>query len=248
MPGPPFGARHHRAGHPTDAAAIRLARQGFYTQCTYIDHQIRLLIGALREEKLLDDTIVMFVSDHGDMLGHHGLWSKPPMLEWSAKIPMLLVPTAACQRTGGHHRTDDRLAELRDVMPTLLDLCDIPIPDTVAGLSLIRGEQRDHLYCEHDEDPRKAMRMMRADDFKLIWYPAGNRTQLFDLAGDPAEMNDLAANPEYAPVLERLTQLLIAELYGSDLDWIRDGELVGVPEPAYTEQPNRGLSGQRGWR
>ena len=245
----PFPLRHHQAAGPQSPIATRLARQGFYAQCTYIDHQIRLLIGVLNEEGLLDNTVVMFISDHGDMLGHHGLWSKPPMLEWSAKIPLLLMPTAACERTG-HHRTDDRFAELRDVMPTLLDLCDIPIPASVEGLSLVADERRDHLYCEHDEDPRKAMRMMRADNFKLIWYPAGNRTQLFDVAGDPAEMNDLADSADYASVRQRLTQLLIAELYGSDLDleWLRDGELVGVPEPEHLEQPNRGLSGQRGWR
>ena len=243
----PFPLRHHHTAGPQSAIWTRLARQGFYAQCTYIDHQIRLLIGVLREEELLDNTVVMFISDHGDMLGHHGLWSKPPMLEWSAKIPMLLMPTAGCQRTG-HHRTDDRFAELRDVMPTLLDLCDIPIPDSVEGLSLVADRRRDHLYCEHDEDPLKAMRMIRADDFKLIWYPAGNRTQIFDLAGDPAEMNDLADSADHASVRERLTQLLIAELYGSDLEWIGDGQLVGVPEPEYVELPNRGLSGQRGWR
>ena len=48
-----------------------LARMGIYAQCTYIDHQIRLLIGTLREEGVLDNTIVMLVSDHGDMLGNH---------------------------------------------------------------------------------------------------------------------------------------------------------------------------------
>ena len=53
-----------------------LARMGFYAQCTYIDHQIRLLIGTLREEGILDNTIVMLVSDHGDMLGNHNLWGE----------------------------------------------------------------------------------------------------------------------------------------------------------------------------
>jgi len=61
-------------------------------------------------------------------------------------------------------------------------------------------------------------------------------------------MNDPADSADHASVRERLTQLLIAELYGSDLEWIGDGQLVGVPEPEYVELPNRGLSGQRGWR
>ena len=217
---------------------------GFYAQCTYTDHQIRLMIGTLREEGILDNTIVMLVSDHGDMLGNHNLWAKPPMFEWSARIPMILMPTAGCDRVG-HHRRDDRLAELHDVMPTLLDLCGIP--ETVEGFSLASNEQRNHLYCEHNEDDR-AMRMIRSEQYKLIWYPTGNRVQLFDLEKDPQEMTDLSEIPKYADVRERLTDLLIQNLYGRDLEWVQDGRLVGEPDKTFAPSPNRGLANQRGWR
>jgi hypothetical protein len=72
--------------------------------------------------------------------------------------------------------------------------------------------------------------------------------QLFDLSTDPCEMTDLAAQPELAQVRERLTSLLVGELYGGDLEWVRDGELVGLPDKVFEPSPNRGLSGQRGWR
>ena len=246
----PYALKLHRTRvPPLSDAEVTMARQGFYAQCTYIDHQIRLLIGQLREAELLDDTIVMFTSDHGDMLGNHGLWAKPPMFEWSAKIPMILMPTAASDRLG-HHLRDDRLAELRDVMPTLLDLCGIPIPETVEGDSLAGEEEgkRQHLYCEHFENDL-AMRMIRAERYKLIWYPVGNRLQLFDVVEDPREMTDLAAVAEFAQVRRRLTALLVTELYGVDLEWVgEDGELVGLPDKVFEPAPNRGLSGQRGWR
>jgi len=225
---------------------IMLARMGFYAQCSYIDHQIRLLIGTLSEEGLLDDTIILFTGDHGDMLGNHGLWAKPPMYEWSAKIPFILVPPADDRRLG-HHRTDERLVCLRDVMPTLLDLCGIPIPDSVEGQSLASEERRDHLYCEHFEGDL-ATRMVRADQYKLIWYPVGNRVQLFDLDNDPCEMRDLAPDPEFAEVRERLASLLASHCYGSDLQWMEDGKLAGEREKDFRPAPNRGLSGQRGWR
>jgi arylsulfatase A-like enzyme len=182
------------------------------------------------------------------MLGNHGLWAKPPMFEWSAKVPMILMPTAACDRVG-HHQRDDRLAELRDVMPTLLDLCDIPIPAAVEGESLVGEEgRRNHLYCEHFENDL-AMRMIRSQQYKLIWYPVGNRLQLFDVVEDPCEMTDLAAVAELAEVRQRLTALLVTELYGSDLAWVGDdGGLVGLPDKVFAPGPNRGLSGQRGWR
>ena len=237
--------RYHHL-HGMSPQEVTLAHMGFYAQCSCIDHQMRLLIGTLREEGLLDDTIIMFASDHGDMLGNHGLWAKPPMYEWSAKIPLILVPTAGDYRLG-HHRTDDRLACLRDVMPTLLDLCGIPIPDSVEGQSLASDERRDHLYCEHFENDQ-ATRMVRADQYKLIWYPVGNRVQLFDLNKDPREMHDLSQDPQLVEVRERLTRLLVSNCYGSDLKWVENGQLTGVPEKDFRPSSDRGLWGQWGWR
>jgi arylsulfatase A-like enzyme len=243
----PFALREHAAKFsPIAPAEAVLARMGFYAQCTYLDHQIRLLIGTLREEGLLDNTILLFTCDHGDMLGNHNLWCKPPMFEWSARIPLILVPTATDTRVG-HHRRDDRLAELRDVMPTLLDLCGLPIPSTVEGLSLASDQPREFLYAEHYEDDR-AMRMVRAGGHKLIWYPVGNRFHLFDLAADPNELRDLSDDPALADTRRRLEDLLVQNLYGTDARWLRNGRLTGEPDKPSVPKPNRGLLGQRGWR
>ena len=243
----PYALRYHATRRPSpEGDALTLARMGFHAQCTYIDHQMRLLIGTLREEGLLDDTIIMFTCDHGDMLGNHGLWAKPPMFEWSARVPMILVGTADDARVG-HHRFDDGLVCLRDVMPTLLDLCGLAAPDSVEGQSVLSEARRDHLYCEHFEDDR-AMRMVRTEQYKLIWYPVGNRFQLFDVDYDPNEMHDLSDDPTLAGVRQQMTDTLAAELYGSDAKWMKDGALVGEPDKPHELNPNRGLSGQRGWR
>ena len=244
----PYALKLHRGrrNDGLDGDEMRAARMGFYAQCTYIDHQIRLLIGQLREAGLLDDTILMFTSDHGDMLGNHHLWAKPPMYEYSAGVPMILVGTAAARRVGVR-RTDQRLAALRDVMPTLLDLCGIDVPDSVEGESLVAEQRRTHLYCEHHEGAA-AMRMLRRGRYKLIYYPAGNRLQFFDLETDPQELHDLYGSRATAGVAGEMEGLMAGELYGEDRVWVRDGLLVGMPEPAYEYQPDRGLSGQRGWR
>ncbi len=236
--------RHHRS-IPTDVET-RLAREAFFAQCTYIDHQLRLVIGTLREEKLLDNTVILMTGDHGDMCGNHGLWAKPPMLEWSAKVPMHLIGTAGDDRVPAG-RPDDRLVLLRDVMPTLLDLCHIPIPETVEGRSLLADERRDHIYCEHFEDDR-AMRMVRDDRYKLIWYPVGNRFQFFDLQDDPQELRDLANDPHHADTRKRLTESMASELYGTDTRWLKNDTLLGEPDKPYVHRPNRGFAGQRGWR
>jgi arylsulfatase A-like enzyme len=226
---------------------LRLARQAFYATCTHIDHQIRLVIGMLREERLLDNTIIGFTSDHGDMLGNHNLYAKRVYYEEAAKVPMLIVPTADYARMG-HHQVDDRLVELRDVMPTLLDLAGIPIPKTVEGISLATDARRETLYGEQDAPADGNTRMMRDSRFKLIYYPVGNRVQLFDLLNDPDELRDLAADPAYAEARERLTGAMIAEFYGGDEAWAQGGKLVGLPEKVYQPRPDRGLLNQRGWR
>jgi arylsulfatase A-like enzyme len=231
---------------PGGQEAITMARKAFYAQCTYIDHQIRLLIGTLREENLLDQTILMFISDHGDMLGNHHLWMKNLMYDFSCKIPMILVPPVH-MLPDWMNRQDDRLAELRDVMPTLLEMCGIDIPDSVEGLSLLSDRKRSELYGEFGES-LTATRMMRDERFKLIYYPAGNRFQLFDLQDDPYELHDLSESDEHETIRQRLCDRLIGQLYGSDLEWIRDGALIGFPAGSYIPSRNAGLTAQRGWR
>lgn len=219
-------------------------RRAYYALCTHIDHQIRVMIGTLREEGLLDNTIVAFMSDHGEMLGDHGLFAKRCLLEKSAHIPMIIMDVAQSSRLKSG-TTDDRLATLQDVMPTLLDLCGLDIPATCDGISLVGDERRQNLYAESLEGDLAA-RMVIEGHYKLIWYAGGNRLQLFDLAADPREMTDLASDNAYQEVRDRLTKLLIARLYGSDLALVQDGRLVGLPEPVLRRTPNRGLSGQRG--
>jgi arylsulfatase A-like enzyme len=180
------------------------------------------------------------------MLGNHGHYAKSLFYEDSAKIPLIIVPTADYQQLG-HHTVDDRLVTLADIMPTLLDLCHIPIPDSVEGISLTGDDRRHYIYGEQ-WDGDLASRMVRAGNHKLIYYPVGNHTQLFDLDQDPNELVNRADEAAYAEVRQEITEILIDHLYGDDLTWLENGRLVGLPDKAWTPQPDRGLGGQRGWR
>lgn len=229
-----------------ELSADRLAamRRAFYAQCTLIDHQLRVVIGTLREQLLLDDTVLLFTSDHGDMLGDHGLYAKRVMLRGSVSVPMLLMGTADCTRARPG-TVDGRLAGMQDVMPTLLDLAGIPCPASCTGESLVGPARRKTLYCEALEG-QSAMRMITDGRWKLIWYPAGNHLQLFDLENDPHELADLARKEDFRPQLERLSALLVTELYGNDTQFVQDGRLIGCTADPVEPKPNRGLSGQRG--
>ena len=220
------------------------AKRAFYALCTQIDHQIRYLVGTLRLEGILDDTIILFTSDHGDMLGNHGMVAKRVFYESSANIPMILMPNKGNPRVA-EGAVDHRLVGFADVMPTLLDLANIDAPETVDGVSMVGEDRRSQIYGECGEDDH-ASRMIRTHRWKLIYYPVGNRFQLFDLEADPLELKDLADDAAHGETLAELTARLIPELHGSDLDWLRDGALRGKPDRPYIWAPHRSLNSQRG--
>jgi len=225
---------------------LREARRAFYALCTQIDHQFRLVLGTLREEGLLDNTIILFTADHGDMLGDFGLYAKRLFYEGSARVPFILMGTAGDPRVpaGG---VDNRLVGLADVMPTLLELAGVPVPATVDGCAAVGAARRAVLYGDCLEN-HGATRMLHDGRHKLIWYPAGNRVQLFDLAEDPDEVRDVADEPAYATVRRRLTDSLRERLWGHDLaaGWAGADALVGYDPGPYVPHPDRSWSGQRG--
>lgn len=221
------------------------ARRAFYAQCTHIDHQLRVVLGTLREEEILDNTVILFTGDHGDLLGDHGLYAKRYMYEWSACIPMILVGSADDDRVG-HHIVDERPVGLQDVMPTLLGLANIPVPQSCTGRSMVTDSPRDYLYCEALEGI-KATRMVTNGRNKLIWYPCGNHVQLFDLAADSRERHNVVDDPSHADIRQELERALIANLHAGDEAWVKAGKLVGYPAEIVGVEPNRGLSGQRGY-
>jgi arylsulfatase len=219
-------------------------RRAFHAQCTQIDHQLRLVIGTLREQLLLDDTVILFTSDHGDMLGDHGLYAKRLMYRGSAHVPMIIMGSRNDDSIVPGS-VDDRLVGMQDIMPTLLTFAGIPVPKTCTGRSMISGERRRSFYCEAMEDCG-ATRMVTDGRWKLIWYPAGNHIQLFDMKEDPAETENLAERVDTADERLRLENILIDSLYGVDLDWVCDGRLIGFEPPPLPPAINRDLSGQRG--
>jgi arylsulfatase A-like enzyme len=235
-----------RAHWPAALPSSRMAaiRRAFFALCTHIDHQLRVLLGTLREEGLLDDTIILVTADHGDMLGDFGLWAKRLFYEGSAQVPMLLVGVKGDKRVA-QEGVDRRLVGLQDVMPTLLDLAGVAVPDTVEGLSMTGDKRRDAIVGECREDAN-ATRMAHDGRHKLLWYPAGNFVQLFDLERDPTEISDEAANPSYAGVRRRLEAALVDHAYGVDVEWVRDGRLAGFECAPFAYQADRAWAGQRG--
>lgn len=225
---------------------IRRAKRAFYAQCTHIDNQIRILVGTLRECNLLDDTIIMFTSDHGDMLFDHHMVAKCSFYENVACVPMILSGRPVYDRIGEAGVVSERLAGHVDLMPTLLDLCGIAPEGRLDGRSLFSEEEPEYIYGEIGEG-KLASRMIRKGDYKLIYYPYGNVVQLFSVKDDPREMTDLSEMQKMQSVKREMLEDLKSELYGSDLKWLVDGELKGMPLRESSNPPDFGMLNQRGY-
>ena len=115
---------------------VRLARAGYYGHMTHIDSQISRFIQTLGEFRLADNTVIAFISDHGDMMGDHGLWRKGYPYEASSHVPFILYGAGIAPGT-----RVDSVVEIRDMMPTLLDVAGVEIPrnwSTCANFPLMR--------------------------------------------------------------------------------------------------------------
>jgi arylsulfatase A-like enzyme len=237
-----FRAMCEQAGIYTEKE-MRRARRAFFAQCTHIDYEIRLLIGTLRESNLLDDTVIVFLSDHGDMLFDHNMVAKRCFYEEASCIPLILSGKPLLSRRG---TVEHKLAQMSDVMPTLLNLCGIAVPKSVEGIPLLSEQEHEYLYGEVGEGD-KATRMIRWKQYKLIYYPCGNVMQLFDLEKDRKETHNYAGETEYQKILETMQRFLMKNLYGKDLAWIRDGTLTGFVPEKYQPKADYGLYNQRGY-
>ncbi len=230
-----------------DERNIQDVRRAFYALCTHIDHQLRVVVGTLREEGVLDNTIIMFTSDHGDMLGNHNQWGKCVFYEDSANVPMIVLGTKGDTRVPAG-KTDARVVGLSDVMPTLLTLAGLDVPSSVEGQFMLSETPRDMLYGEHGQGP-SGTRMIRAGEHKLIYHPGDNRGQLFHIATDPLEKSDISTGPRTAPILREMKKMLMENLSPEDqAQWVKDGVLVGDTSPRDERRApdQRHLGSQRG--
>jgi choline-sulfatase len=183
-----------------------------------LDDAIGILLRTLEDKHLLDNTVVIYSSDHGEMLGSHGLWQKSNMYEESAHIPLIVRPPGGCPA-----RTAAPFASLVDMVPTILDYAGLPLPGNLHGLSLRdciedrAGQGRPAIFSEwnpHNLRPG-SLRMVRTDRYKYVWYPEGDDS-LYDLDKDPHELRDLIGEPACREIVSRHRQLLA--------EWLRDTE------------------------
>lgn len=215
---------------------------GYFGSIEHLDHQIGRVLMHIPE-----NTIVMYVSDHGEMLGEHQWIRKRSAYEGSARVPLLLrLPKSFAQE---QRKPIDHLVELMDVMPTLLECAGVDVPESVDGRSLLpliadEGcDWREHLHgeCAQLETLNSGMQYIVDQHWKYIYFPGDGTEQLFNLQEDPGECIDLSSDPSSADEIARFRNLLIQELKGRPEGFVENGTLqtLGGPTPFFLPEARR---------
>lgn len=192
---------------PRTEQAIRRHVAEYYGMISHLDHEIGRILDVLEAGGLGESTIVVLAGDNGLACGQHGLMGKQSLYEHSVRVPLIFagpgIPADARR---------EQFCYLSDIYPTLCDLADLDIPDTVEGRSLRPDIQRDapgpatRYHCF-----QRVQRAVRDGRYKLIEYVVDGwrRTQLFDLREDPWEMRNLAGERAASAELARLRKELV---------------------------------------
>jgi choline-sulfatase len=172
---------------------IRKARHAYYGSISYVDERIGEVLAALDRAKLMDNTVVIFCADHGDMIGERGLWYKMSFYDWSLRVPLIMAGPGIPK--GGRVKAN---CSLVDILPTLVELAAGAewdgYPEPPDGKSLLP------LFTKDDEN-RVAVSEFLSEGVAAP-YVEHDPPQLFDMEADPDEIDDLAADPTYLPLVD----------------------------------------------
>jgi len=215
-----------------DPESHHRATSGYYGNITHIDLQINRIFETLADYELMDDTMIIFVSDHGDMMGDHDMYRKSVGYEGSANVPFIVRPAPRFAPAAPHGAVVDDITELRDVMPTVLQAAGVDVPDTVDGASVlpyvngdVPQQWRTEIHGEHVHFAQ-SLQWVTNGKRKFLWASKKGIEQFFDLQADPAELHDLIDDPARADEIDDWRQRLIGYLTGREEGFVSDGALV----------------------
>ena len=206
-----------------DEAQQRTVMQAYYASVSFMDTQFGLVLDELERQGLAQNTVVVFLSDHGYHLGEHGQWQKLTVFEEAARVPLIIA--APGMKTAG--KATSRLAELVDVYPTLADLCGLTPPPDLEGASLrpllddperawkkgaftqvVHGRKGGHADGQKGRATTLG-RSVRTERYRYTeWSEGRDGVELYDHTSDPHEWHNLADDPKSAAAVQDLKTLL----------------------------------------
>ena len=212
-------------------------RAGYMGSCTHIDYELGRMMEVLeRGEKILDNTLILFTSDHGDMMGDHYLHRKTYAYEGSVRIPFLIRYPVDLDLPSGIFK---QVVGLQDVMPTILESAGIEIPNAVTGKSVFKsikgGKWREFIHGEHSPcySLQEAMHYLTDSKEKYIYFPATGKELFFDLKKDRREIHNLSKDSVYADRVKIWRKRLI-DLLAKRNDGFSDGKKLLIKKERWS--------------
>ncbi len=223
---PPIALQVKPANYGLSEDKLKNFLQGYHACVSFMDAQVGRLLDAVDRLGLADNTVVVFCSDHGWLLGEHGQWQKMSLFEESARVPLIIyVPKGK-----GNGKVSPRTVELVDLYPTLADVCGLPAPAVLEGKSLrpllddpaavwdrpaYTQVTRGVPVGTTDVVPRGARSVMgrsvRTERWRYTEWDDGKQgSELYDHDADPHEWANLAADPKHAGTVVQMKRLLQA--------------------------------------
>jgi uncharacterized sulfatase len=201
QPYPHFGVTEDQA---------REAKRAYYATITFVDTQVGKLLDAVDRLGLAKKTVIVFWSDHGYLLGEHGLWMKQSLFEESARVPLIV----AAPGRKGNGQGCGRTVELLDVYPTLAELAGLTPPKGLHGASLkpllddpkARWDRPAHTQVWRGKFPGHSVRTERWRYTE--WANGKQGAELYDHQADPRELNNLAEDAKYAETVKQMRALV----------------------------------------
>ncbi|MFN9638984.1 MAG: sulfatase [Pirellula sp.] len=186
---------------------------GYYASVTFMDQQLGRILDELERLELTDSTAIVFTSDHGYHLGDHSFWQKSDLHEQVTRVPLVI---AAPGIKPGRTRS---LVQLVDIFPTLCELTDAPIPESVQGTSLVRVLNDPDLIVHREvysyNEPHAAL---RSDRWSYMRYADGTE-ELYDMQTDSNQLNNLAEKREYVETILDLRQRMVQWIAKTKIPW-----------------------------
>lgn len=204
-----------------DALARQKMTAAYYAMVEQVDAAFGRMLAALEESGQADNTMVIYMSDHGEMLGDHGFYLKGPHFYDPAMRVPLMIRWPGMSRAG---LKTDALVEMVDLAPTLLEAAGLPISPGMQGRSLApllsgaRSSHRDSVYMEYYDTkptPPVTATSVRTRTARLTAYHHLRTGELYDLRNDPGEFDNLWDNPNARPLKEELSAKLIERMAGT---------------------------------
>jgi arylsulfatase A-like enzyme len=242
--GPQKGLHPASPRNCLDPAATRQYLAAYYAQVNHIDDQIQRLFNAMAMIRgvSLANTVVIYGSDHGEMLGDHQWHRKSVPYQGAIRIPLLVKLPASTGIDEG--QAVDAPVELMDIMPTILDAAGVAIPDTVQGsslLPLLRGDTnwRPYVHGEIHQVPTvlSGMHYLTDGRRKYVWYPGLGREEYFDLQSDPQELHELSGEAGLAAEIQKWRQRLIETVAGRPEGFTDGQSLLHLNGPTHIHLP-----------